>query len=40
MGDYSAPLSRVDIQKPPPKFQTEILRENSKPNENNSKWAW
>ena len=32
MSDYSAPLSPVDIQKPPPNFQSEVLREYSKPN--------
>ena len=40
MGDYSAPISPVDIQKPPSNFQSEVLRENSKPNENKKKWAW
>ena len=29
MGDYSAPISLVDIQKPPPNFQSEVLRKNS-----------
>ena len=40
MDNYSAQLFRVDIQNPPPNFQTKVLRENSKPNENNRKWAW
>ena len=40
MGNYSAPLSPVDIQKPPPNLHSEVLSENSKPNENKRKWAW
>ena len=27
MGDYSATISPIDIQKPPPNFQSEVLRE-------------
>ena len=41
MGDYSAPISLVDIQKPPPNFQGEVSHKNSKPKpENKRKWAW
>ena len=32
MGDYLAPLSPVDIQKPPPDFQSKVLSENLKLN--------
>ena len=39
MDDYSAPIFLVDIQKPPPNFQSEVLRKNSKPDENKRKWA-
>ena len=37
MGDHLAPISPVDIQKPPLNFQSEVLRENSKTNENKRK---
>ena len=28
IGDYSAPISPVDILKPPPNIQSEVLSEN------------
>ena len=40
MGNYSAPLSPIDIQKPPLNFQGEVLNENLKPNGNKRTWAW
>ena len=39
MGNYSAPLSPVDIQKPAPNFQSEVLGENSEQNESKRNWV-